>query len=114
MSKQTDVLKQLKEANAERVEDFGHKLMDWTPTDWACAMAGETGELCNIVKKLHRGDYTLEELHENEMLADEAADIVCYLDLLCQRLGIDLQTAVVNKFNKVSKKIGSDVTIYYY
>lgn len=44
----------------------------------------------------------------------EVADVVCYLDLLCQKAGIDLGTAVVNKFNEKSDEIGSKVKIYYY
>jgi len=107
---QTDVLNQLKVANRQRCPSFGHGGIEgWTPTDWACAVAGETGEMCNLIKKLHRGDKI-----EIEEIADEAGDIVIYLDMLCQRLGIDLKNAIVNKFNKVSEKKGSDVTIYYY
>ena len=29
-------------------------LDEWSATDWACAMAGEAGEVCNEVKKLRR------------------------------------------------------------
>lgn len=106
-----DVLKQLQAANKKRCIEFGKGLPieGWTPTDWACALAGETGELCNIIKKLHRGDQV-----NIEDIADEAGDIVTYLDLLCQRLGVDLQTAIVNKFNKKSDQIGSAIKIYYY
>ena len=111
---QTDVLKQLKYANKDRVPEFGHELNDWSLTDWGNAVAGETGELCNVLKKIHRGDMTLDEANNKELIADEAADIVCYLDLLCQRAGVDLQTAIVNKFNKVSDRINSDIKIYYH
>jgi len=106
-----DILKQLKEANKKRQ---GHYPSGWDLPRWGNAVAGETGELCNIIKKIDRGDFTLKEANEKEILADEAADIICYLDLLCQEAGIDLGTAVVNKFNKVSQRKGSDVKIYYY
>ena len=109
-----DVLKQLKEANKKRIPAFGHELEDWSLPEWGNAVAGETGELCNVIKKIHRGDFTLKEANKEELIADEAADIVCYLDMLCQRAGVDLSTAVVNKFNKVSERIGSPITIYYY
>lgn len=109
-----DVLQQLKEANKKRCPEFGHQLEDWNLPDWGNAVAGEVGELCNVLKKIHRGDYTLQQANAKELIADEAADIIIYLDLLCQRAGVNLQTAVVNKFNKVSERIKSDVTIYYY
>lgn len=106
----TDVFKQLKKANKERCPEFGHGGIDgWSLTDWACAVAGETGEMCNLIKKMHRGDNI-----KMEDVGKEAADIVIYLDMLCQRAGIDLQTAIVNKFNEVSERIGSDINIYYY
>lgn len=85
------------------------------PTRVGNATAGEVGELCNVIKKIHRGDFTLKEANEKELLADEAADVVIYLDLLCQKAGINLGNAIVNKFNKSSEKIGCpDITIYYY
>jgi len=110
----TDVLDQLREANKKRCPEFGHEIDDWTPPEWSNAVCGEAGELANVIKKLHRGDYTLKELQENEMIANEAADIVIYLDMFCQRVGINLKNALVNKFNEKSKEIGSKVTIYYY
>lgn len=102
------LLKQLKGANKIRCSQFGKggNIEDWTPTDWACAVAGETGEMCNLIKKLHRGD----EINIED-IADEAADVVIYLDILCQRLSIDLSTAIVNKFNKKSVQIGSKVLL---
>ena len=112
-----DTLQKLKKANALRcVEAFKHTVGSWTPTDWACAVAGETGELCNLVKKWHRGD--LKDNHnpfagqkEIEKMANEAADIVIYLDLFCQKMGIDLDAAIRNKFNYTSHKMGVDIII---
>lgn len=109
-----DILKQLQKANKKRCPEFGHELNDWTLPEWGNAVAGEVGELCNNVKKIHRGDFTLEQANTKELIADEAADVVIYLDMLCQRAGVDLGTAIVNKFNKVSERIKSDATIYYY
>lgn len=85
---------------------------EWTLADWSNAVCGEAGELANIVKKLRRyecnlageGDPSVDELHE--MLADELADVVCYLDLLASKVDIDLAAAVVDKFNRVSKRQG--------
>ncbi|NJO65998.1 MAG: hypothetical protein HC836_50410, partial [Richelia sp. RM2_1_2] len=54
----------------------------WGEVDWACALAGETGELCNFIKKRRRGENI-----PVEELAKELADIVCYADLLADHLG---------------------------
>ena len=39
-------------ARCDRWHDGG--LNDWSVSDWAVAMAGEAGEVCNAVKKLRR------------------------------------------------------------
>lgn len=83
-----------------------------TPAFRATELAGETGEACNIVKKLERirlgiatGKETPEELVA--MLADELADIVISADLIAMDYGIDLlPKAVPEKFNKTSDKHG--------
>ena len=106
-----DVLDQLSEKGLQRVEKFGHTLESWSLTDWGCAVAGETGELCNVLKKVHRGDYTLEQANERKLIANEAADVVIYLNLLCQRAGISLKEAIVEKFNSKSDEIGSSIKL---
>lgn len=112
-----DILLQLKKANKERQEDWKNakpNAIDWDLPRWGNAVAGEVGEMCNVIKKLDRGDFNEDLPLGNEKLAGEVADVVCYLDLLCQKAGIDLGTAVVNKFNEKSDEIGSKVKIYYY
>lgn len=89
----------LRYQNVARCQDVFHDVHAWSPTDWACAMAGECGEACNIVKKYRRGEDI-----SAEALGDELADLVIYADLLAARLGIDLGAAVVRKFNAVSDK----------
>ncbi len=90
--------------NLERCEESFEPLNDWSYTDWACAAAGEMGEACNLIKKLRRGEDIA-----TEDITDELADVMIYLDLLCQRFGERLSVAVKRKFNKVSKRVGSDV-----
>lgn len=96
----------LRNRNVDRCEDVFGKLYDWSPTDWACAMAGECGEACNLIKKLRRG----EEISVTD-IGEELADVVIYVDLLAARLGINLNDAVVAKFNKVSAKRGSEIKL---
>ncbi len=82
---------------------------DWSPAQWLQAVVGELGELANIMKKVDRGDFTLEEAFED--LSDEVADVQIYLDILAKRLGINLGLATEAKFNKTSAKVGAGVRI---
>lgn len=98
---------ELREANVKRSDEaFNIPVNLWSATDWACAVAGETGELCNLIKKSRRG----EDIDSDE-IADEAADVLIYLDLLAARLGIDLEEAVERKFNRTSMKMGSSIRL---
>ena len=82
---------------------------DWSLAEWCNAVTGELGEAANLIKKIQRGDYTLDEARQD--LADEFADIVTYLDILAMRAGVDLGEATRSKFNMVSSRVGSDVFI---
>lgn len=82
---------------------------DWSLAEWMNAVAGELGEAANIIKKIRRGDITLEDARP--MLAKEFADIVTYLDITAMQAGINLGQATITKFNEVSNRVGSDVTI---
>lgn len=82
---------------------------DWSHADWFTAVTGEVGELGNILKKVRRGDLTLEEARQS--LADEIADVVTYLDILAFRLGIDMGEATRDKFNRVSARVGATINI---
>jgi len=96
----------LREANVRRCEASFHEIEAWGEGDWACAMAGEAGEACNLIKKRRRG----EAIGVDEV-AKELADVVIYADLLAARMGIDLAEAVRSKFNEVSRRVGSDVRL---
>lgn len=92
----------LRTVNVKRSEEVFCSMGDWSPTDWACALAGEAGEACNKIKKMRRGEAIL-----TVDIAEELADVVIYTDLLAARLNINLEIAVLTKFNKVSRKRGS-------
>jgi len=68
------------------------------------------GEYANLRKKFERGDIGIEEFHAEA--EDELADVVTYLDILAFRLNIDLGEATLNKFNRVSARVGAAVQIY--
>jgi len=98
--------RRLSRANRQRCEESYFPLEDWTPTDWATALAGETGEACNLIAKMRRGD----KIDVND-IGRELADIVIYADLLASRLGLDLEKCLVQKFNETSARQGSEVLL---
>lgn len=113
----------LRDANVKRCEQSFHPISDWSACDWMTAACGELGEAANLIKKLRRldtgggseivsrgqGYESAEQI--TPMIAQEIADTVIYLDLLAARLGIDLGDAVREKFNIVSERVGSEVTL---
>ena len=108
----------LRVANVRRCEEVFHSLHAWTPTDWACALAGEVGEACNAVKKLRRiadGTNTAKdpqtEAEAIKAIGAELADTIIYADLLAARLGIDLSYEIQCKFNEVSRRMNSTVRL---
>jgi|SRR6185312_8035986 len=82
---------------------------DWLLSQWSNATLGELGEAANLIKKIERGDYTLDE--KREELAKEIADVAVYLDLLAYRCEIDLGDAIIQKFNEVSDRVGVPIKI---
>ena len=111
--------KELADANATRVKRWHpNGIEDWSPMDWACAAAGEMGECCNAVKKLRRIEDGIANKSDDPTrliterpqailaIGDEIADTIIYLDLLAQRLGIDIASFVCAKFNRTSDKYG--------
>ena len=93
-------------ANVDRTEAAFYPLHDWSPNDWAVALAGEVGELLNLLKKLRRGD----EISYGD-ISDEIGDVLACLCLLSARLDIDLEGAAIRKFNEVSQRRGYSVTL---
>jgi NTP pyrophosphatase (non-canonical NTP hydrolase) len=99
-------LPEFKNAKGERVHYTGGN-DPWTFNDWMTAVIGELGEAANVLKKIRRGDFTLEEAKPK--LVMELADVVIYLDILAAQLGINLGEAVMETFNNKSEQVGSKV-----
>lgn len=75
----------------------------------ALELAGETGELCNKIKKLERTRLGLVggmECNDLSAIADEMGDVAICLDLLAMRLNLNLSDVIRRKFNKTSDKYG--------
>jgi NTP pyrophosphatase (non-canonical NTP hydrolase) len=102
----------LRKANISRCSRWHPRgLTEWSLSDWGVATAGEMGEALNIIKKLNRerdgitgNTATITEL--KQCLADEIADVAIYLDILAASEGIDLASAIAEKFNRTSVKVG--------
>lgn len=70
-------------------------------------MAGETGEACNVIKKLERERQGWRGSRATkEQLASELADVIHTAVLCAITAGIDIAPAVVAKFNETSEKNG--------
>lgn len=66
----------------------------------ALAIAGEAGELANLVKKQWQGDP-----EDIERVRDEIADIRIYLEHLVRHLHIDLDVACEDKLRVVAERL---------
>ena len=104
----------------EQEEGFNHPVDSWSLSDWMVALTGEVGEAANILKKMNRlrDGMEVHRFHQPVNMEDlkaelinEIADIYIYLDLFAVAMGIDLETAIVNKFNATSRKIGYPRTL---
>lgn len=84
-------------------------IASWSPSDWLTAVTGELGELASLLKMRNRERDRLpgnKFSPTDRQIADELADVVTYLDLLAEVLGVDLGQAVARKFNEVSERVG--------
>lgn len=109
----------LREANLRRLPEFKNRRgepahsepdgSDWALSAWCNAVTGELGEAANLIKKIERGDMTIEEARAD--LARELADVQTYLDLLAFRAGVDLGAATIAKWNEISERVGSRIRI---
>jgi NTP pyrophosphatase (non-canonical NTP hydrolase) len=66
---------------------------------WGNALAGETGELCNLIKKLARDGRFVKDEFE-----DEIADVFIYLALAANFFKVDIESAVLKKIEIVRKR----------
>jgi len=109
----------LREANMRRLPQFKNAKgepahdkedgSDWSLNDWLTAVTGELGEAANLLKKVRRGDFTIDQARPE--LADELADVATYLDILANQCGINLGQSTIEKFNRVSDRVGSNIFI---
>lgn len=99
-------LKNLREVNKTRSAAWS-KGTAFPLSFHATELAGETGEVCNDIKKLYRLQHGLEGgVDTMPNLREELADVIICADLLAMKLDINLEEEITKKFNKVSEKYG--------
>ena len=96
--------------NRQRNSEYFADCKEWLEVDWGNAIAGEAGELCNMIKKRRR-NWKESDRIPDEDLGKEIADVVCYLDLLANKLGLSLEEIVRNKFNEISNRYDCPVKL---
>lgn len=110
---------------ARTIDDFylqRNKKENWTPVSkvrfLALALAGEVGELCNLIKKNWRGDPKASVIEVRalprtegmmertyaESLRKEMADVYIYLLMLADEMQIALEFEAINKLESWSPK----------
>jgi NTP pyrophosphatase (non-canonical NTP hydrolase) len=96
--------KKLREANIARQAEWdpeGHIDLAYRGNE----LGGEAGEAQNIIKKIERERRGIRGSKSNTTeLASELADVVICVDLICMQEQIDLERAVVDKFNQTSER----------
>lgn len=74
-----------------KIENFGKNHYSY----WGNALAGETGELCNIIKKIERDNIDPDKF-QNE-IKEELADVFIYTALIARVFHIDLEQSILEK-----------------
>jgi NTP pyrophosphatase (non-canonical NTP hydrolase) len=104
----------LRPINIQRATEGFKCYNNQTLTYWTTALAGEVGELCNMIKKMQRvekggmdggSSYSAKNITK-EMLKEEIGGIAIYLDLLASLLDISLEDAIIDTFNNKSAMYG--------
>ena len=108
-------IKEFQETNKKRSLESFPGCKKWTLGDWGNALAGETGELCNFIKKIRRIEVEASTLNSNmsmgeliKAVGEEMGDIMSYLANIASELNLDLEKETVKKFNKVSEILDSE------
>jgi NTP pyrophosphatase (non-canonical NTP hydrolase) len=92
--------------DAERFQSLG-------PGYAALNLAGEAGELANVIKKLWRADpriglpegYAQIDAEHRERLADELADVLMLGLVLANHVGVDVEQALTRKLAVIDERL---------
>jgi NTP pyrophosphatase (non-canonical NTP hydrolase) len=86
-------------------------LDSWSMSDWFLALAGEVGEMANVVKKMNRvrdgmQQKTVDASTLKNQLKMEIGDVYIYLDLFARRAGLNMEDCIRDTFNRISIREG--------
>ena len=70
----------------------------------ALGLAGETGEICEKLKKALRDDGGRISPERHALLAKELGDVLWYVSALCSELGLDLQAVAEANLAKLAQR----------
>lgn len=70
----------------------------------ALGLAGETGEVCEKLKKALRDDQGRISAERLDLLARELGDVLWYIAALCSELGLNLQDIAENNLAKLQAR----------
>ncbi len=111
------MLDKLRQKNKERQDAWpGAEKVDGDLASRGLELAGEIGELCNVLKKIERIRRGVAGSKPEELpglmahVKEELGDAIICVDLIAMDLGIELTEAVPEKFDKTSNKYGIPVT----
>jgi hypothetical protein len=109
-----NIFQQLNKLRAERWHKNASR--EWSLLEWAGAMAGETGEACNLAKKILRLELDLpnkeagidktdlSRLKHN--LAEEVSDSIIYGLLFLSEIDYNAAKTIAHVFNRKSVEYG--------
>lgn len=72
-------------------------------------LCGEAGELANKVKKIRRGDYTLDERRDD--IVSELSDVLWYVSSVARALGVTLEDVAQYNLGKLQARLMRNVTL---
>lgn len=105
------MLKKLRKANIARNEEYAPEHI-FSLSFRGNELAGETGEACNVLKKMDRHIHLLPGgKWDRDHLIEELADVIICVDLIAMDLDVDLGPAIKAKFNKTSDKLGLETKL---
>ena len=76
-----------------------HSVKNAKLTYWGCALAGEVGELCNLIKKEER-----DGVNNDLAMKDEIADILAYVAIIAKLRNYDLEALFISKMKVVKQR----------
>jgi len=86
--------------DASRTLDESRKLDDHTLSVGGLGLAGETGEVVDLIKKVVSHGHPLDRIK----LVEEMGDVLWYLAMLCTLLGVSMEDMAFRNIDKLKRR----------